>query len=141
MSTQSQSTTAAMNVKLQTPGVHHVALRVSDLERARRFYINTLGFEVVMDNANLVIFSAGGTAIALRAPDEKTPKNDTFNPFTVGLDHLALACTDEAELERVAAALKEASIENTGVKLDETLGKKYVAFKDPDRIAWEFYMA
>ena len=28
----------------------------------------------------------------------------------------------------------------TGVKLDETLGKRYVAFKDPDRIAWEFYM-
>ena len=24
---------------------------------------------------------------------------------------------------------------------DPTLGKKYVAFKDPDRIAWEFYMA
>ena len=30
-------------------------------------------------------------------------------------------------------------VENTGVKLDETLGKRYVAFKDPDRIAWEFY--
>jgi glyoxylase I family protein len=24
--------------------------------------------------------------------------------------------------------------------MDETLGKNYVAFKDPDRIAWEFYM-
>ena len=32
-------------------------------------------------------------------------------------------------------------MENTGVKLDETLGKRYVAFKDPDRIAWELYMA
>jgi hypothetical protein len=52
-----------------------------------------------------------------------------------------LSCEDEAELERVAAALSEAGVENTGVKLDETRGKKYVAFKDPDRIAWEFYMA
>jgi len=25
--------------------------------------------------------------------------------------------------------------------MDSTLGKRYVAFKDPDRIAWEFYMA
>ena len=32
-------------------------------------------------------------------------------------------------------------IENTGVKLDEALGKRYVAFKDPDRISWEFYSA
>jgi uncharacterized glyoxalase superfamily protein PhnB len=52
------------------------------------------------------------------------------------LDHIALACDDETELERVAAALTEAGVENTGVKLDETLGKRYVAFKDPDRIAW-----
>jgi hypothetical protein len=37
-------------------------------------------------------------------------------------------------------ALSEAGIENTGVKLDDALGKQYVAFKDPDRIAWEFYM-
>ena len=58
-----------------------------------------------------------------------------------GLDHLAIACEEESELHRVAGALSEAGIENTGGKLDETLGKLYVAFKDPDRIAWEFYMA
>jgi hypothetical protein len=26
-------------------------------------------------------------------------------------------------------------------ELDETLGRRYIAFKDPDRIAWEFYTA
>jgi len=56
------------------------------------------------------------------------------------LDHIALACADESELERVAAALTAAGVENAGVKFDEALGKRYVAFKDPDRIAWEFYM-
>ena len=58
----------------------------------------------------------------------------------MGLDHLALGCSSEEELHRVTSALNEAGIENTGVKLDETLNKKYVAFKDPDRISWEFYM-
>jgi glyoxylase I family protein len=67
----------------------------------------------------------------------KTPGD----PLRVGLDHLAIACQDEAELNRVATALTQAGIENTGVKKDETLGKRYVAFKDPDRIAWELYMA
>lgn len=136
-----QSKEAGMRIKIQTPGIHHIALRVSDFERARHFYVDTLGFEVAMEAPNLLLFLAGQTAVGIRGPEEKTPQDDVFNPFRVGLDHLALTCTEEAELERVAAALKEAGIENTGVKLDETLGKKYVAFKDPDRIAWEFYMA
>jgi glyoxylase I family protein len=70
-----------------------------------------------------------------------TRPGDRFNPCRVGLDHVALGCHDEGGLKRVADALGAAGVENTGVKLDETLGKRYVAFKDPDRIAWEFYIA
>jgi glyoxylase I family protein len=40
----------------------------------------------------------------------------------------------------VAAALAAAGVDNTSVKTDPALQKSYVAFKDPDRIAWEFYM-
>lgn len=130
-----------MSVKITTTGVHHVALRVSDIARAKRFYTETLGFPVLMDSPELVLFLAGGTAFALRAPSEQTPPGDRFNPHRVGIDHIALACTEETELERVAKALADAGIENTGAKTDETLGKRYVAFKDPDRIAWELYMA
>jgi glyoxylase I family protein len=129
-----------MGIEIHTSGVHHVTLRVSDLPRAKRFYTETLGFPVLMEQPNLVLFQAGGTAFGLRGPTEQTPAGDTFNPHRVGIDHIALACADEAELGRVAAALADAGVENTGTKTDETLGKRYVAFKDPDRIAWEFYM-
>lgn len=132
--------TTGQAIGIRTTGVHHVALRTTDLERAKRFYVGLLGFPVALEVEGLVIFLAGSTPIAVRAPDAQTPAGDRFNPFRAGLDHMALACESEAELERVAAALKEAGVENTGVKLDETLGKRYVAFKDPDRIAWEFYM-
>ena len=130
-----------MSIDIQTPGVHHVALRVTDFQRAKKFYIDTLGFSVAMEGDNLLLFMAGGTAIGVRGPEDDTPEGDTFNPFRAGLDHIALACEDEDELDRVAGALDEAGVWNTGVKLDETLGKRYVAFKDPDRISWEFYMA
>ncbi len=130
-----------MAVNLKTPGVHHVSLRTTNLDRSKHFYTVTLGFPVLLEVPDIVIFRAGGTAISLRRPDAKTPSGDVANPFRPGLDHIALACQDEAELERVAAALSQAGVENTGVKLDDTLGKKYVAFKDPDRISWEFYMA
>lgn len=117
-----------------------MALRSTDLARSRRFYMDALGFAPILEGPNIFLFLAGGTAFAVRGPEAATPTADVFNPFRVGLDHVALACSDEQELARVAAALSAAGVENTGVKLDETLGKKYVAFKDPDRIAWEFYM-
>ena len=130
-----------MSVNIKTTGVHHVALRVSDLPRAKQFYTETLGFPVIAEMPDLVLFLAGGTAFGLRAPSPQTPSGDTFSPHRVGIDHIALACTEETELNRVADALAKAGIENTGTKTDETLGKRYVAFKDPDRIAWELYMA
>ena len=130
-----------MPINIKTTGVHHVALRVSDLPRAKRFYTETLGFPVIAEMPGLVLFLAGGTAFGLRAPSDQTPDGDSFSPHRVGVDHIALSCADETELERVATALTKAGIENTGTKLDPALGKRYVAFKDPDRIAWEFYMA
>ncbi len=128
-----------MAITPQTPGIHHIALRSSDLVRAKAFYQDTLGFRVVLEAPGIFIFAAGGTFIAILQATLQSP-DETFNPFNIGLDHLALGCGDEAELNRVADALTAANVENTGVKLDATLGKKYVAFKDPDRISWEFYM-
>jgi len=130
-----------MPVQIATKGIHHIALRSTDLARSRRFYADTLGFAVVLEGPGIFLFLAGETAVAVRGPEAQTPAGDVFNPFRAGLDHLALACGDEAELERVAAALASAGVSNTGVKLDPTLNRRYVAFKDPDRIAWEFYMA
>lgn len=138
---QNESRGYEMGININTAGIHHLALRSADFERSKHFYIETLGFKVALEAPNLFLFFAGATAFAVRGPEADTKDADVFSPFRVGLDHVALACDDESELARVAAALSEAGVENTGVKLDETLGKRYVAFKDPDRIAWELYMA
>jgi glyoxylase I family protein len=130
-----------VSINIKTSGVHHISLRSTNLERSKRFYTETLGFKLALEGPNLFLFFAGATALGVQGPDGSTKDHDVFSPFRVGLDHIALACDDESELARVAAALTEAGVENTGVKLDETFGKRYVAFKDPDRIAWELYMA
>ncbi len=128
------------SINIVTAGVHHVALRCTDLPRARMFYIDTLGFVPLLETPEILIFAAGQTAFAIRAPGATTAAGDAFDPFRVGLDHVALACADVAELHRVASALTGWGIESTGVKTDEVLGKEYVAFKDPDAIKWELYM-
>jgi len=129
-----------MSIQIKTPQVHHIALRVSNFDRARNFYCDVLGFNIVLEQPNLFIFFAGNTGIAVKGPEKDSPSGDVFNPFRVGLDHIALACQNLEELQRVTTGLNRAGIENTGIKTDATLNKKYVAFKDPDRISWEYYM-
>ena len=125
-----------MAINPQTPGIHHINLRSSNLAASKDFYQNIIGFPVVIDTPDLFAFPVGGVFVVFKKADENTQ----FNPMTIGTDHIAIACESEEELNRVAQGLADAAVENTGVKLDATLQKNYVAFKDPDRIQWEFYM-
>lgn len=129
-----------MPINPKTPGIHHIGLRCSDMNITKKFYQNILGFTLALDTPGLIVFVAGPLIIAFKKANAEFNK-DVFTPFNIGLDHVALGCETEEELHRVTRELSEAGVENTGVKLDETLKKMYVAFKDPDRIQWEFYMA
>jgi catechol-2,3-dioxygenase len=125
-----------MPIDPKTPGIHHINLRCSDLDVTKNFYQTIIGFPVLIENEELFAFPVGGVFIVFK----KAEDGARFDPFTVGTDHIAIACETEQELNRVAKGLADAGVENTGVKLDLTLQKLYVAFKDPDRIQWEFYM-
>ncbi|MEP7228872.1 MAG: VOC family protein [Ginsengibacter sp.] len=127
-----------MAINPTTKGIHHIALRCIDMEITKKFYRDVLGFTLALDTPDIIGFLAGNIILAFKKADARS--GETFTPFNIGLDHIALACESEEELQRVAKELTEAGVENTGVKLDETLQKLYVAFKDPDRIQWEFYM-
>ena len=129
-----------MAIKPLTPGMHHIGLRSKDLNVTKQFYQNIIGLPLVMDTPDLLIFSAGSVYLAFKKANPRDINHSFFSPFEVGLDHLAMTCETEEELRRFAKELADAGIENTGVKLDNTLNKLYVAFKDPDRIQWEFYM-
>ena len=128
-----------MTINLKTPGINHIALRCKDMEITKKFYRETLGLPLVYESESLNGFMAGNVLIGFLKAKNKTP-DEVFNPMTIGMDHIAISCETNQELERVSNGLKNAKVENTGIKFDETLQKKYVAFKDPDRIQWEFYM-
>jgi glyoxylase I family protein len=129
-----------MAINPKTPGIHHIALRCTDMAITKKFYQDILGFTLALDTPDLIVFVTGPVIIAFKKANAEFQK-DVFTPFNIGLDHVALTCETEDELNRVAKELSDAGIDNTGVKLDDILQKRYVAFKDPDRIQWEFYMA
>jgi len=120
--------------------IHHICLRSMDFSVTRNFYQNILGWKLVIDNPELIIFMAGSVFIAFKKAAPRDKQYSSFSPFEVGLDHIAITCETEEELHRFTKKITDAGVENTGVKLDAALNKLYVAFKDPDRIAWEFYM-
>ena len=130
-----------MAINPKTPGIHHIAFRCMDMEVTKNFYQNIIGLTLAIDTPELMIFAAGSDYVAFKPANPRDKKYSSFSPFEVGLDHIAMTCESEDELHRFAKGLADAGVENTGVKLDETLQKLYVAFKDPDLIQWEFYMA
>jgi glyoxylase I family protein len=117
----------------------HLGLRVSDLARARRFYVDTLGFRLLRETQGAVFIDAHGMLIALLGPGKQTSADDRFDPFRVGLDHLALAIADAGKLEGLREQLDAARVPNHGIEQDPVTGASYISFYDPDGIAWELY--
>ena len=126
-------------MKLNANGLSHLGLRVTNLARAKHFYVDTLGCELVREIDGAVLVNMYGTLIALYGADSSTSKNDRFDPFRVGLDHLALAVEDTSILEELKRDLDAAKVRNNGVEEDPETHDKYISFFDPDGIAWELY--
>jgi len=126
-------------MKLNAKGLSHLGLRVTDIARAKRFYVDALGCQLVREIDGAVLVNVYGTLIALYGADSPSSSKDHFDPFRVGLDHLALAVEDASTLEEVKRDLDAAGVRNHGVEEDEETHDKYISFYDPDGIAWELY--
>ncbi len=125
---------------LNVRGLSHIGLRVTDLARAKAFYMETLGFQLVREAPTLVLVSGYGVILGMRGDQPETPPGDRFNPYRVGLDHLALAAPDRAALDDLKSALDAAGVHHNGIEQDALTNAPYISFYDPDGIAWEFYV-
>lgn len=88
-----------------THGVHHVGLAVPDIELARSFFCEALGYRTVGGNPDYPAhFVSDGTSLItlwqLPDPSRSAPFDRRRN---VGLHHLAIAVADAAALETVYA--------------------------------------
>lgn len=123
---------------LEISGYSHVAIRVTDFQRARRFYVEVLGLPVALEFENVVLVKIGNALLGIRG-DAAVIAGDSFDPHRVGLDHVSLAVDTVAALDRMKKALDAAKIPNDGVHDEPALNAKGLVLYDPDGIAIELY--
>ena len=125
-------------MRFDVSGLSHVAIRVTDVARSRRFYADVLGFPAVFEEDDTVLFQVGASLLAVRGGAPETAQSDRFDPFRVGLDHVAFAVDDAEQLNEMQRALDQAGVPNEGVQ-DDPPAARALVFYDPDGIALELY--
>ena len=127
---------------MDTPGINHVILTVSNLDRSRTFYRDVLGFDVQdipPEYGSMSYFMLNDQSSIWLLTHGQTPPGDRFSEFRVGLDHLAFTAPDKEALHALADKLIAAGVDTKGVELFH--GKwLYCAFRDPDNIQLEYWM-
>src|SRR6478672_2317613 len=92
------------------PGVTigHVHLRTSDIDRIRQFYVDVLGFDVVMEARDVPLFAAGGYQHHLGFNTWKSAGGGPQPDGVAGLHHVAIRYPTRAGLADALARLRQA---------------------------------
>ena len=120
--------------------VHHVAIIVSDYEKARKFYVEQLELPIIRENYReerddyKLDLQVGD--IELEIFGVKNPPERVTNPEACGLRHLAFKVED---MEAAVKWLKDKGIETEPIRFDPYTQKRMTFFRDPDDLPLELH--
>ncbi len=104
-------------------GVYEVAIKVRDLARAERFYVDVLGFEIGLRDARRPwIFMRAGADGMIVLQEDQGPWPQQHFAFTVA----------EADIDAAAAELRRRGVAIDGPMVHEWIPAKSLYFADPD---------
>jgi len=126
-------------------GLHHVAINVRDLDKSVQWYGDVLGFSVLFpydtdDFQRRIMRHPSGVVLGVTRHNSEEAEAE-FSERRTGLDHLAFGVESQEQLEAWASQLDAAGVEHSGVKVTPATGSALIAFRDPDGIQLEFYVA
>lgn len=131
----------------QPPGVDHLDLVVSDLERSLAFYrelLEPLGFttlsEIEGERGEQVFYlgGTGGASVSLRERQSKN-RDAPYDRYDLGVHHIAFTAESRAAVDERASWLSEqgSEIESGPKEYTYTEGYYAVFFYDPDGLKLE----
>ena len=121
--------------------IHHIAIICSDYERSKKFYTQILGLEIIQevfrearDSYKLDLGLNGKYVIELFS--FPNPPKRVSRPEALGLRHLAFSVD---KLEYSIDSLHAFGVATEPIRVDESTGKRFTFFEDPDGLPIEFY--
>ncbi|HEU0132173.1 MAG TPA: VOC family protein [Mycobacteriales bacterium] len=123
-------------------GYSHVGLSVTDVDRSAQWYVDVLGFVMVMPTdgegfqRRLLAHPASGQFLGITRHDAST--GTAFSEHVAGLDHLAFGVADRDEL-----VAWERHLAGKGVRyspIQDTFYGSVLSFRDPDDIQLELFV-
>ncbi|CRK61811.1 glyoxalase/bleomycin resistance protein/dioxygenase [Alloactinosynnema sp. L-07] len=119
-------------------GLSHVSLSVADRPAARRFWGEVMGFECLHEAASYCFMIERGARIAVILSDHGGTVRGPFDERQTGLDHLALAVADPADLLTWDQRLAALGVEHSPIA--ETDGGYHLNLRAPDNLAIELFV-
>lgn len=112
-----------------------VYLYVTDLKKSKMFYTNTIGFKVLEEDKNRVVFTADGKVplLIIEQPEKVLPKESR----KTGLYHFALLFPERTDLGKV---IKHFSEHKVAVGAADHLVSEALYLADPDGNGIEIYI-
>ncbi|KPV58896.1 hypothetical protein QJ48_13985 [Paenibacillus sp. A3] len=126
---------------LKLNNIHHAAVICSDYEKSKHFYVRVLGLTIIRETYRA---ERQSYKLDLRVGDShqielfsfpNAPERPSY-PEARGLRHLAFEVDD---IEVAVKALEAEEIAVEPIRVDETTGKRFTFFFDPDRLPLELY--
>jgi glyoxylase I family protein len=91
-------------------GMSHVSLTVTDLDAARTFWTEVMGFEVAVDSPSLIILVEARAEVLIACVTHEAGDPARFDERRVGLDHVAFEVDTVEELRGWEARLTERGV-------------------------------
>jgi glyoxylase I family protein len=127
-------------------GIHHLSLTVRDVDASAAWYAEVLGFQRVgeFDSPDgmrrKVFLRHHGLQARLGLTQHRGGGQDAFDERRIGLDHLAFAVADHAELDAWEARLAAAAVLHSPIAPANSIpGAAVLVFRDPDNIQLELF--
>lgn len=122
--------------------VNAVVLFVEDLERAMRFYRDTLGLEIIFsDDVSIALRLAGQDfAIVHVSAGVKMLNEEVLSQHT-GVSRRVMMCADVENVDEVYTSLSERGVAFIKPPISQHWGWRTAYFADPEGNLWELRQA
>ena len=121
--------------------VHHIAIICSDYAKSKRFYNEVVGLKIVREvyreqRQSYKLDLALGDLYQIELFSFPDPPARPSRPEAAGLRHLAFEVDD---LDEAVAHISSFGVDIEPIRIDETTGKRFTFFADPDGLPLELY--